>query len=268
MAQFNRWGGSSWAFGQWISSKDVPWWYTFAWMGITTPLVVLVLGWAGIAATLGRLAVSGRRLFDENSLFRIFALAAFLVPVAAVVLFDSRLYNGWRQMYFIYPAFVVLVALALVELRELKVGGRRAIWFSAAAIASLPPLFFVFTTTASQHVFFNRLLPREPQWLRKNFEFDYWGASFRQGLEYVADLKLPDPAKTHCVDPPGRWNWEAMAPERQARIELVNDPAEAEFLISTYRHHPADYEAGADVVYDRIVLGSSVVTVWRRPAVR
>lgn len=267
MAQFNRWGGSSWAFGQWISSKDVPWWYTFAWMGITTPLVVLVLGWAGTVTMTVRLATSGWRIFDADSRFRIFALAAFLTPVAAVVLFDSRLYNGWRQMYFIYPAFVVLAAFALAELRELKANYRRTIWFSAFGLAGLPPLLFVFTATASQHVFFNRLLPREPQWLRRNFEFDYWGASFRQGLDYVADLKLPHPAKTHCVDPPGRWNWEAMTPERRERIELVDDPAEAEFLISTYRHHPAGYETGAEVVYDRTVLGSSVVTVWRRPSI-
>ena len=36
-----------------------------------------------------------------------------------------------------------------------------------------------------QNVYFNNFLSHDEQYLRKNFEMDYWGTSYKQALEYV-----------------------------------------------------------------------------------
>ena len=39
-----------------------------------------------------------------------------------------------------------------------------------------------------QNVYFNNFLSHDEQYLRKNFEMDYWGTSYKQALEYVLKM--------------------------------------------------------------------------------
>ena len=36
-----------------------------------------------------------------------------LIPILAVIMLNSTLYNGWRHMYFIYPGIIIITLLGV-----------------------------------------------------------------------------------------------------------------------------------------------------------
>jgi hypothetical protein len=108
MAHF-RWEGELRYMGAFIPATALPWHYTFTWIGITTPLFYLVLFVLGVFVTCRRMVTRGMTLWQSDAeLQDIVFLVLFFGPIAAVIAFHSVLYNGWRQLYFIYPSFLLL----------------------------------------------------------------------------------------------------------------------------------------------------------------
>lgn len=171
--------------GAFVRATALPWHYIPVWVSITTPPLYLLLFVAGTAVTGWQVITSGRGLWkNEAELQDLVFLGMVVMPVAAVILLGSVLYDGWRQLYFIYPAFM------LVALR-----GWYALWSGAiAARVRRPALIAVtaisFAATAAwmwrahplQNVYFNVLAGTN---LKARYELDYWGLSTRGALEYV-----------------------------------------------------------------------------------
>ena len=88
--------------------------YLPLWIFISTPLLYLVLGIAGMAASVRSLARTRGFSCDVPSLL---PLMWFFLPVAMVVVFRPTLYDGWRQLYFIYPALLLLSLRGFEEIR-------------------------------------------------------------------------------------------------------------------------------------------------------
>jgi hypothetical protein len=171
--------------GTFVRATALPWHYIPVWLSITTPPLYLLLFIVGTAATGRQFITSGRGLWkNEAELQDLAFLAMFAVPVAAVILLGSVLYDGWRQLYFIYPAFL------LVALR-----GWHALWNGAIAARVRRPALVAVTAiccavTAAwmwrahplQNVYFNAFAGSN---LKASYELDYWGLSTRGTLEYV-----------------------------------------------------------------------------------
>jgi len=108
MAHF-RWGGAVRYMGALIPAGAVPWHYTFTWISITTPLLYLALFVVGVYATFSQIVARGMKLWQDDGEFQdIVFLGLFFAPILAVMQFHSVLYDGWRQLYFVYPAFLLL----------------------------------------------------------------------------------------------------------------------------------------------------------------
>ena len=91
-------------FGQNLKSTDVPWHYTLGWLLVITPISYIVLSFLGLF-----------RVF-RNKLIKwelTYVLLWFFLPLFAVIFFDSVLYDGMRQMFFIYPAFLIFWDLCI-----------------------------------------------------------------------------------------------------------------------------------------------------------
>jgi len=108
MAHF-RWGGAVRYMGALIPATALPWHYTFTWISITTPLLYLALFVVGVYATFSQIVARGMKLWQDDGEFQdIVFLGLFFAPILAVMQFHSVLYDGWRQLYFVYPAFLLL----------------------------------------------------------------------------------------------------------------------------------------------------------------
>ena len=95
--------------GAFIRPTALPWHYAFTWISITTPLLYLALFGVGAYATSRQILARGMKLWQDDGEFQdIMFFGLFCAPISAVVLFHSTLYDGWRQLYFVYPAFLLL----------------------------------------------------------------------------------------------------------------------------------------------------------------
>ena len=96
--------------GEYVLSTDVPWDYIPVWIIITTPLVTLLLGGLGLASLCCRgITGPGTVLRNTATRFGFLLTGCLILPVLASILLGSNLYDGWRQMYFLY-AFLCLLA--------------------------------------------------------------------------------------------------------------------------------------------------------------
>jgi hypothetical protein len=108
----------------------------------------------------------------------------FAAPIATVILLHSVLYDGWRQMYFIYPAFLLLAIKGWVSLW----GNNSVRTIPRSLLALVTAVSIVHTTVwmwkahPFQNVYFNAFAGTG---LRSRYELDYWGLANRKALEYI-----------------------------------------------------------------------------------
>lgn len=142
-------------------------------------LTPVVAGWA-IARR------SGPRPPPERTLAYGLVASAAVVPLAAVIVGDAVVYDGIRQFLFVLPPLAVLAGCAVATL----LGGRRR-WV-AAAVGSLLATGLAATAADMaalhpyEYVYYNRVLAGGLPGAFGAYETDYWGASFKEGLGWVA----------------------------------------------------------------------------------
>ena len=197
--------------GKIYPSDALPWNYIPVWFAITAPPATLALGavgcvavcWQGISSPLAALR-------DRDVRFHVLLLGCVVLPVAVVIALQSNIYNGWRQMYFLWAPFCLLAALGLHTITNIhmrdgigKIGARlpgwvrgvalrRALAYGAAGAGLIATLTAMAALHPHQQVYFNALVDtRTPGALGKLYDMDYWHVAQRQSLEYLL-ARYPD----------------------------------------------------------------------------
>ena len=133
--------------GNFIKAKFVPWHYFFVWFFITTPLIFFIIIFFGV---LRNLRIFIKNLVEiekikKNNLWKnqdemisMYILFIFLLPIFLVIIFNSTLYSGWRQLYFLYPPLIILGIYFLKDLK--KIGNQKV--YKTAIIICIMQIFF------------------------------------------------------------------------------------------------------------------------------
>jgi 4-amino-4-deoxy-L-arabinose transferase-like glycosyltransferase len=178
-----RWIGPMLFDGRTIRSDQVPWNYLPTWFAITLPeLFFLALG-AGafvVAKNIAARGVGKRTAID--ALFLFFCVA---FPIGAVLVGRPILYDAHRQFLFVLPPLCVLAAWGLVAVLSDGSVPRPvlAVIALAAAASGAVTAADMIALHPYQTVYFNRLLGGGLAGASSRFETDYWGASYREGVE-------------------------------------------------------------------------------------
>ncbi len=239
--------------------EELPWYYAPEWLSISTPLVWVISGFAGLVWLI---AAFLRKPFSflGHSVQRNFLLYAicFTIPVLMVIALKSILYDDWRHLYFIYPSFVLLGLFTLSQFRS-GVGRKIVVSLSLLQVGVL--VVFMIRNHPFQNVYFNELVSHKSEHLRTSFDMDYWGCADKQGIEYIL---AHDPADTvkiwWSLDPVGNNRMMIPASIRE-RVKLV-DSAQATYFMTNWRNHPTDYHF-PEIYHDFRVLNSSVLRVYK-----
>ena len=245
--------------GKIVRSDAVPAEYIPLWFAITAPPAALLLGLAGIAAILRRGWPAPVRILRNGELrFLFLVLACFILPVAVVIGLQSNIYNGWRQMYFLWGPFCLLAAAGLYYFGK---PGRNAAWrvamYGPAAAGLAAAVYAIVALHPHQQIYFNRPTNLAVQGeLSQNYSMDYWGVSRRQGLEY---LVARHPGTAYVLDGVGIIKTAAIMPE-PGRI-AVSDGWGADYHIGTHRNMRARSIASAPAVYARRAYGGDYLAV-------
>lgn len=222
--------------GNFIIPNDLPFYYVPVWIAITTPVLNSVLFLAG----LGFIFTGKSKGMDRfNDLVPV---VLFFFPWLSVIVMQSVMYDGWRQMYFLYIPFMMITFRGLESTLD-WLSGHYAIkgmkWVYRAAVfcvifSNVLILFFMVRNHPNQQVYFNVLSGRQPI---HRFEGDYWGLSYRSDLEY---LLKNDPSDTILVcgaNWPAKANADILPAEDRNRLKYT-DWDKATYFISNYRFPP------------------------------
>lgn len=170
--------------GDIINGANVPWNYIPVWLSVTTPPIYLIFFTVGCVFTIKTILKRRLALWDNlNELQDIVILGFFFAPLVAVISLHSILYNGWRHLYFIYPAFVLIAIHGLYNIFELAKSRRilERIILISVAISIIWTGSWMVRNHPYQYLYFNILAKN---WV-KNFDVDYWGVAYKRPLEKI-----------------------------------------------------------------------------------
>jgi hypothetical protein len=262
MSKF-RWDSIVLFYGKIISTLELPWYYAPAWFSITNPLLYLIVGLAGLVLVL--VQFFGKPLsFLENSLMRnnLLYLLCFAGPLLSVIVLESVLYDSWRQLFFIYPPFILL---GIYGLNFLWTHGYPKLLVSTIMVNFILISFFMINNHPFQHTFFNFLTDKSrPERLRKSFERDYWGTSFKQAFEVILKKDKRQKIRVAVGVVPGVFNHEVLPKKDKKRIQIVETREEADYFITNYRWHPEDYPEIENKKWHSFkVQNNTIITIFK-----
>ena len=184
------WKGEILYFGKFINAEFTPWHYFFVWFLLTTPIIFSVIIILGVIYTFFIFfrnlfqieVIKNNNLWRENyEMFCIFFLMVTITPILSVILLNSTLYSGWRQLYFLYPPLIILGLFFLNFLKKINIK-----YFKIFVLIFLIQSFFsicnIIKIHPHQHVYFNGLAN---SFIKGEFALDYWGVSNSQTLNHL-----------------------------------------------------------------------------------
>ncbi len=256
-----RWIGGVLFGGELIMADNLPWTYIPVWVAITMPILWLALGITGILWLLTDF-VKKPKDFLLNTRQRNFVIyiACFLAPILAIIFFKSVVYDDWRHVYFVYPAFVLLSLYAVDKLFKSKA---MTMVLIAITVQFISVAYFIIKNHPNQQVYFNGLVSHKLEAIRYSYDQDYWFCSMRQGLEYILANDQRDPIRVHCplLDPKlVEYNRAILPHDKRSRLTIAN-AGEADYIVVNFRDHIEDYPY--EVYYEVRVNNSAVMRVYK-----
>lgn len=249
--------------GQYYRPSDIPFYYLPLWIIMTTPLFLQLLLGTGLVFQVKNMYIRVIRKikFEGVTWNKLFLLLCMIIPVIYVVLFSPTLYNGWRHFYFIYPFMAFFALLGCRELLGKFLNLKWWKWISAGSIggAILITMFWIIKNHPFEYIYFN---PIARNFVEGSFEKDYWGVSEYAALKNIAMYDTRDHIKVWCSEETSMCVWRLNESD-QRRVEIVEDPSEADYLIHLYvgdtnerfeRQHM--FQRLRDITVDDIVLCS------------
>lgn len=192
------WGGHMRFNGRTITTHDLPLSYLPVWFAVTLPetyALGFVSGVVCLCLTRLKSALLSRRALALSCL-----VAFIVVPYLGVVLKRPTIYDAHRHFLFVLPPMAALSGVALSALFGHVRLPRALRLIGAGAFGALALLVFVDMARIHpyEYVYFNRSYGGLPA-ANGNFETDYWGASFREGFEWVVH-NVPQTSRKWGVD--------------------------------------------------------------------
>ncbi len=257
--------------GELVRWPDIPAHYLPTWIAITTPPGVLLLSLVGAASVMHRGLISpGTVLGDPVVRFGLPLVACLVLPVAAVIVVNANLYNGWRQVYFLYAPVCLLAVFGLRWLAAVcpRPGLRPGVYgLAAAGLAGV--VVELVALHPYQIVYFNALVDRTtPDSLGTEYEMERWGTAHREGLEHLlrryptspGSLEISGLETLHI-----RRNRRILPEAARRRLVLTEDEAlPKDFLVldhHSYLRRGLGSPSFAPSLYTRQIYHNTILTV-------
>jgi hypothetical protein len=256
------WSGTVLFKGEFINSQQLTWDYIPTWFSINNPLIYLVLGFLGILVfcflTLKNIKKLDLNVLNYSNFLYLFT---FFVPVMAIIILHSVVYDGWRHMFYIYPPFIMLAVYFINYSWNKKI---KHVVLATAVIAILATSVFIMSNFPLHHIYFNETVSlNKNEYIRKNYEMDYWGVGYKHALKYILKVDKSEIIKIHADTWVCQTNSELLPKYQQRHFMFVDSLQKADYYITTYRWHPNDYTANMKEFKSFMVLDNKVNTIFK-----
>ena len=270
--------------GEQIRSTNLPWFYLPVWVGITTPVIYLVLILIGGSQFIGHYLkdfvhhLQSKKLLFWSSPEQMQDLVFFSVgvlPILGVIVLNSVAYDGWRHVYFVYPALLLIATKGWLTLWQASKKLKPI--FSQSLIAILALSFastsiWIARAHPLQNVYFNFLA--STPW-KDHYEVDYWAVSARPALEYIAKHDERPLIKVNMgslifFDEATK----ILKPKDKVRFTEAEWEGSADYILTNYRPNPSNYRptftdfkgetSGFKLWHEIKVDGQVISSIYRR----
>lgn len=266
LSYFTRWQATNYYLGQLVPASQLPWHYIPVWLISTTPIFYLVSALVGLATRLYVAYHVGWTWLRTSAGRLDLLLAGWLFgPIILVIIMRSVLYDGWRHLYFIYPALLLWVVRGVQVCLSFFATKHKA-WQIGQVFFLVLALLHITSQMVRlhpyQHMYFSVLSSQQAERL---MERDYWGLGFRQGLEWILRHdSSPQITISSSSTSPLYSNTLILSPSDRSRFQY-RSRATARYFITNYRWHPQPYHdsVGAEVYFIR-AGGVKIMSVFRR----
>lgn len=269
MSKF-RWDYFNLYLGDYVFAKSLPWHYAPTWIALTTPVLISVCFVLGAVNVCVKVVSKPRQNLKSIDYFLDFLfLAAAGSPICAVIILNSTLYDGWRQLYFIYPAIVLLSVAGMQAINKKQVLGKPLAGLMAMVV-TLQILFnvsWMIRNHPFQHLYFNGLMTLLSS--HKSFERDYWGLTDVKGLEFILANDFRNRLTIRSLGVTSiQQAIELLEPQDRKRMILDPSNFESDYILTNYRFFDGSKFKKPDndyaVFYEIVIDGSPVLTIYRR----
>jgi MFS family permease len=178
--------------GEYWSNNVLPWFYEFRWIIMTSPLIVI----AGAAAfvILIKPAISRYGLFAVG-----LVIFSALFPILYMIYKHSSVYDTWRHVFFVYPAWVIMAALCVDTIAGLiKNEKLKLVPFGVAMFALLPAVVWTVKAHPNQYVYFNEL-QGGVKGAYGYYDIDYYQNSGKAATDWIHKNIKPIPGRKIIV---------------------------------------------------------------------
>ncbi|MEQ1575479.1 MAG: hypothetical protein ABL993_14665 [Vicinamibacterales bacterium] len=257
------WNQDVFYMGSYLKANMLPWHYLPVWIAITIPLLHVIAVCVGVPVasiavvrrwrSQGTKDPGGRRL-------DLVALLWLLLPLVLVWVVQPVLYDGWRHFYFVYAALVLLAvrglraAWSFCDRRALT----RAVLMAITVALFLEPVLFLRRNYPFGWVYFSPIVGGIAG-ANGRFELDYWGVSYRQGLEELL-RREEGIVRVSFANESGDANVEILPAADRRRIVVVSQQAAA-YHLTEHRWHYGEPDPYAEAFSIR-VDGVRILTAY------
>ena len=275
-----HWDGKVLFCGRSLKGSELPRTYLPVWISISIPITFLLLFAIGLSKTF--LIFSEIVLWHKKQRYlRLFALCyrkhrnrliitfAFLIPFLAVIILKPVIYDSWRHMFFLYAPMTVLMLFGVKSTTlffRRRFSSKHAKLLTSVLIllisaSIINTIAFMISSHPLQQIFFNRLAGSNMLQISKRFELDYWGLSYRKGLEYV--LKHDSSRKIIIYDTnlPIRTNAMILPKKQRKRLAFTKNLQICDYYITNFRNNVPP--SGSVKRYSVKVGGAEVLGVFK-----
>ena len=242
MSKF-EWIGEVFFNGKYYTAKYMPWYYAPIMILITTPIFqisLFVIGFLIISKTLFinllDLNNSKENVWkNEIEFFLLYSLIIIFLPLFLIIEFNSTIYNGWRQIYFVYPSIIFVCIFGLDYIFKYKYLKK---YILILITLSLSLNFFnSFKNHPYQYNFYNFFVKDKDL---KNFEHDYWGVSNLDILKKIEDFSDEEYYYIYVFSVnPYHYSLNMISEKDKNKFKFVQNLQDADFILSN--HYYQDY---------------------------
>jgi hypothetical protein len=179
------WYGKVLFNGQYYEATKLPYSYLpfLLLVQFTEPIWILfIVGMIQLTVTL-KATVNSKRLL-------VLVLLWFILPLLGFIFTRAKLYDNFRQIFFILPPVFLAAGLGMETILARLT--KPALRLALAALLILPGLIAGIRLHPYQYVYYNSLVQNPGG----RFELDYWAISYREAMEYVNSVT---PANTNIM---------------------------------------------------------------------
>ncbi len=253
---FNSMAAFRWRFdvlfmGSIINSTKLPSYYTLVWIGLTTPILFLLGSIQGVLCSVRNFfrLKSFKEIAETKQVYLSSIVGLAFGPIVATIIFNSVMYDAWRQLFYVYPYLIMLSVFGFYRLYVFFSSYKilKVFLYGFMSVQCIAVIVCMIQAHPNENVYFNEIWPRKNQSLLRDFERDYWGLSYKQALLKACSMLKTEKDTIHilCAHTPGKLNSVFIPANLQDRVKVYlqkeipdSMKQQMDYFITTYRETP------------------------------